>query len=209
METFRTKSWQTVAPKRIAEYFKSMDMEPDEIIDMLRRHQVRTVCDAGCGCGIYCAKLLHNGFSVTGFDVSEDAVRIAKGFAPTAELKTADIRMTGYPSNRFDAVVSRDVLDHMTKDDARLALLELYRIVRPGGTLIFTLDFSDEEYDREPHDKNGDGDLVYTNGKWDGMVFQLYSYEEIVEILPEIDRYDIEQGNDHYMVILQKKAMEE
>ena len=179
METFWTKSWQTVAPKRIAEYFKSMDMEPDEIIDMLRRHQVRTVCDAGCGCGIYCAKLLHNGFSVT-----------------------------GYPSNGFDAVVSRDVLDHMTKDDARLALLELYRIVRPGGIVIYTLDFSDEEYDREPHDKNGDGDLVYTNGKWDGMVFHPYSFEEIVEILPEIDRYDIEQGNDHYMVILQKKAME-
>lgn len=209
MESFWTRSWRSVASKRIAEYIKSMDMEPDKIIGVLRRHQARIVCDAGCGCGIYCAKLLHNGFLVEGFDVSEDAVQIAKGFAPTAKLKTADICMTGYDSDSFDAVISRDVLDHMTKDDARVALLELYRIVKPGGIVVFTLDFPDEEYNREPHEKNVDGDLVYTNGKWDGMVFHAYSFEEIVQILPVTDRYDIEQGNAHYMVILQKKSMEE
>ena len=208
MESFWTRSWQSVASKRIAEYIKSMDMEPDEIISVLRRHQARIVCDAGCGCGIYCAKLLHHGFLVEGFDVSEDAVQIAKGVAPTAKLKTADICMTGYDSDSFDAVISRDVLDHMTKDDARVALLELYRIVKPGGIVVFTLDFPDEEYNREPHEKNVDGDLVYTNGKWDGMVFHAYSFAEIVQILPETDRYAIEQGNDHYMVILQKKSME-
>lgn len=206
MENFWTKSWKTVASNRIAEYVKSVDMETDEIIDVLRRHQVKTVCDAGCGCGIYCARLLHNGFLVEGFDVSEDAVQIARDIAPTVELKTADIRMTGYDSDHFDAVISRDVLDHMTMDNARFALLELYRIVKPGGVVVFTLDFPDEEYDREPHEKNADGDLIYTDGKWDGMVFHPYSNEEIRKILPQTDRYYIEQGDDHYMVILQKKS---
>lgn len=206
MENFWTKSWKTVASNRIAEYVKSVDMETDEIIDVRRRHQVKTVCDAGCGCGIYCARLLHNGFLVEGFDVSEDAVQIARDIAPTVELKTADIRMTGYDSDHFDAVISRDVLDHMTMDNARFALLELYRIVKPGGVVVFTLDFPDEEYDREPHEKNADGDLIYTDGKWDGMVFHPYSNEEIRKILPQTDRYHIEQGDDHYMVILQKKS---
>ena len=110
MDTFWSESWKTVDPKRIAEYVKSMDMAPDEMIRMLRQHQAKTVCDAGCGCGIYCTKLLRNGFSVFGFDVSEDAVQIAKRNAPEAELKAADIRMTGYDSDSFDAVISRDVL---------------------------------------------------------------------------------------------------
>lgn len=205
MDTFWAESWKSIDPKRIAEYVKSMDMAPDDMILILRQHQAKTVCDAGCGCGIYCAKLLRNGFSVFGFDVSEDAVQIAKRNAPEAELKTADIRMTGYDSDSFDAVISRDVLDHMTKENAQLALRELYRIVKPGGIAIFTLDFPDEEYGKEPHEKNADGDFVYTSGKWAGMVFHPYTYEEIKQILPKKAKYTIVQNNDHFFVTLRKQ----
>lgn len=204
-DTFWEESWKEVDPKRIEQYIKAVDMAPDDIIGMLLRHQVRTVCDAGCGCGIYCAKLLHHGFSVSGFDVSEDAVRIAKRLAPAADLKAADISSTGYPAGSFDAVLSRDVLDHMKKGDARRAVLELCRIVKPGGIVVFTLDYPDEEYDREPHEMDGDGDLIYTSGKWTGMVFHPYSYEEIVQILPEAAKYAIRQSDDHFLIALQKQ----
>ncbi len=204
-DTFWEESWKAVEPKRIEQYIKTMDMAPDDILGALRRHQVRTVCDAGCGCGIYCAKLLHHGFSVSGFDVSEDAVRIAKHLAPTADLKAADISSTGYPAGCFDAVLSRDVLDHMKKEDARRAVLELCRIVKPGGIVVFTLDYPDEEYGREPHEMNGDGDLIYTGGKWAGMVFHPYSYEEIPPILPEAAKRTIKQGDDHFLITVKKQ----
>lgn len=205
MDTFWLESWKIVDPKRIAEYIKSMDMAPDDMIRMLQQHQAKTVCDAGCGCGIYCTKLLRNGFSVFGFDVSEDAVQIAKGIALEAELKVADICMTSYDSDSFEAVISRDVLDHMTKKNAQLALRELCRIVKPGGIVIFTLDFPDEEYDHEPHRKNADGDYVYTSGKWTGMVFHPYTYEEINQILPKKAKCTIVQNNDHFFVTLRKQ----
>lgn len=204
MDTFWLESWKNVDPERIAEYVKSMDFAPDDMIRMLRQHQAKTVCDAGCGCGIYCAKLLRNGFSVFGFDVSEDAVQIAKRNAPEAELKTADIRMTGYDSDRFDAVISRDVLDHMTKENVHHALQELCRIVKPGGIVIFTLDFPDEEYEKEPHEKNTDGDFVYSSGKWAGMVFHSYTYEEIEQILPQTAKCSIIREVDHFIVTLRK-----
>lgn len=205
VNTFWDESWKTVDPQRIEQYIKTMDMAPDEIIGVLLEHQVRTVCDAGCGCGIYCAKLLHHGFSAAGFDISEDAVRIAKRLAPTAALKVAEISSTGYPADCFDAVISRDVLDHMKKGDARRAVLELCRIVKPGGLIVFTLDYPDEEYGREPHERNGDGDLIYTGRKWAGMVFHPYSYEEIAQILPEAADYVIKQGGDHFLITLQKQ----
>lgn len=72
----------------------------------------------------------------------------------------------------------------MSREDARRALAELYRIVKPGGPVVFSLDFPDEAYEREPHEKSGEGDLIYTGGKWAGMVFHPYTYEEIAEILP-------------------------
>ncbi len=204
-DTFWAESWKAVDPQRIEQYIKTMDMAPDDIIGVLLRHQVRTVCDAGCGCGIYCAKLLHHGFSVSGFDVSEDAVRIARRLAPAADLKAADISSTGYPVGCFDAVLSRDVLDHMKKDDARRAVLELSRIVKSGGIVVFTLDYPDEEYGREPHEMNGDGDLIYTGGKWAGMVFHPYSYKEISQILPEAAERTIKQADGHFLITLKKE----
>ena len=204
METFWSRSWKTVDPRRIDEYIAHTNMEPDEIISFLKDRHAQNVCDAGCGCGIYTAKLLYHGFTVSGFDISEDAVQIAKNHAGAADLKTADILSTGYPSSHFDAVVSIDVLDHMSFADATQALKELYRIVKPGGCICFTLDAMDDEYAAEPHTRNAQGDLIYTDGKWNGMVFHAYTRREIPQILPEDANYQIRESADHFTVILFK-----
>ena len=204
METFWYTSWKTVDPRRIDDFFAHMSMEPDEIISYLKDHHVQNVCDAGCGCGIYTAKLVHHGFTVSGFDISEDAVEIAKTHAGEADLKTANILSTGYPSSHFDAVISIDVLDHMSFEDATHALMELYRIVKPGGCICFTLDAMDEEYAAEPHFRNDQGDLIYTDGKWAGMVFHAYTRQEIPMFLPADAACRIEESADHFTVILSK-----
>ena len=92
---------------------------------------------------------------------------------------------TGYPDSQFDAVVSRDVLDHIPKLDAVQAIRELYRITKPGGILIFTLDALDEEYETEPHIVTEYGDYLFTEGKWKNMVFHPYSEAEIIGMVPE------------------------
>lgn len=204
MESFWSRSWETVDFGRIEEYKAHMSMEPDEIISFLKDHHVQSVCDAGCGCGLYASKLLYHGFIVTGFDISEDAVQIAKSHAGAADLKATDILSTGYPSSHFDAVVSIDVLDHMSFVDATQALKELYRIVKPGGYICFTLDAMDDEYAAEPHIRNAHGDLIYTDGKWAGMVFHPYTSQEIPQILPEKANYQIRENADHFTVILSK-----
>ena len=78
MERFWEHSWKRVDPERVVEYVRSIDMAPDALISALHRHGVKTVCDAGCGCGAYARKLAANGFSVCGFDVSSRAVEIAR-----------------------------------------------------------------------------------------------------------------------------------
>lgn len=204
METFWSKSWKAMDPERINEYKAHMSMDPDEIISYLKSHHIQNVCDAGCGCGIYTSKLLYHGFAVSGFDISEDAVQIAKSHAGSAALKTANILSTDYPSSFFDAIVSIDVLDHMSFDDARRALTELHRIVKPGGYICFTLDTIDDEYRTEPHIQNDQGDLIYMEGKWAGMIFHAYNRQEIPKLLPAETDYHIEESSDHYTVILSK-----
>ena len=188
LQDFWSSSWKSIDPERIEKYVRDFNMEPDEIIAYLHAQMVKTVCDAGCGCGAYALKLVKNGFMVSGFDLSEDAVKIAGELLEKAsvnvELKTASVLYTGYPDDLFDCVISRDVIDHMTKHSARLAIQELYRITKPGGILIVTLDQLDAEYQLEIHTVTGDGDYVFTDGKWKGMVFHPYSKTEALELIP-------------------------
>ena len=69
--SFWDSSWESIDPNRIAEYIDTFDMGEDDLIVTLHRYGVQNVCDADCGCGIYTAKLAANGFSVSGFDVSD------------------------------------------------------------------------------------------------------------------------------------------
>lgn len=83
------------------------------------------MCDAGCGCGVCTLKLFHYDFNVSGFDVAEDAVKTARKLLEqnmaTADLKTEGVLKTGYANQQFDAVICRDVLDHIPMSEARPA----------------------------------------------------------------------------------------
>ena len=186
--SFWDSSWNTVDPNRIAEYIGTFDMGEDETIAALHRYGVQSVCDAGCGCGIYALKLAANGFIVSGFDVSARAVEIARELFQksgySADFKTNSILETAYADGQFDCVISRDVLDHISKADAVMAVKELCRITKPGGIVWFTLDALDDEYETETHIINADGDYVFTDGKWNGMVFHPYREEEVHDVLP-------------------------
>lgn len=180
----------------------TIDMGEDDLIAVLRQHGVHTVCDAGCGCGIYSLKLAANGFVVSGFDISARAVEIAQAFLDSsdyqADLKTGSVLATGYADNAFDCVLSRDVLDHIRKVEAELAIKELCRITKPCGIILFIVDATDEEYETQPHTVTADGDYVFNDGKWNGMVFHPYTREELSEIIPS----DMEHDGD--MTILLK-----
>ncbi len=100
MRSFWDNSWESIDPRRVTAYIDSFDMETDDIIATLRQYGVQSVCDAGCGCGVYTLKLAANGFSVCGFDVSAHGVEIARALLEKtgycADLKVASILATGY-----------------------------------------------------------------------------------------------------------------
>ncbi len=182
-ETYWERSWNTFDPAHVSSYIEGFDAAPDAVITFLKSKNITFVCDAGCGCGVYSFKLAQHGFSVSGFDMAENAVLLTKkllseeGFSAD-DFKRADILATGYPDGCFDAVVARDVVDHMPIKQGSRAVGELLRIVRAGGYVLLTLDAADDEYEAEPHEINEDGDYVFSRGKWDGMVFHPYSHRE-------------------------------
>jgi SAM-dependent methyltransferase len=85
--------------------------------------------------------LLASGILVTGIDVGPGIV--AEAAARNAGLKAvvADVRSLPFTEASFDVVFSGSTLDHFESvADIQTALGELRRVLRPGGTLILTLD---------------------------------------------------------------------
>lgn len=96
------------------------------------------VLDAGCGAGRYSAWLAEHGAEVTGLDASPEMLERARARVPGARFEVADL---GNPlplqADAFDTVVSGLVLHYLR--DWGPTLRELHRVLRPHGTLVFSV----------------------------------------------------------------------
>jgi SAM-dependent methyltransferase len=53
-----------------------------------------------------------------------------------------DLQRTSFPSNRFDVILTSDVMEHV-RDDRR-AHAEIFRCLRPGGFYLFTVPYTED-----------------------------------------------------------------
>ena len=78
---------------------------------------------------------------VCGIDESFSTTRAAAMRGARGRVIVSDVRQTALKTEAFDLVISTSTLDHFTNsDDFRSAIQEIYRMIRPGGRLILTLD---------------------------------------------------------------------
>jgi SAM-dependent methyltransferase len=77
---------------------------------------------------------------VAGIDISDSEIdqawsrARAEGYADKVEFRAGDAHATGYPDDSFDLIVGNAIIHHL---DVRRALVELRRILRPGGRAVF------------------------------------------------------------------------
>ncbi|HUT15691.1 MAG TPA: class I SAM-dependent methyltransferase, partial [Anaerolineae bacterium] len=85
----------------------------------------------GCGVGMYVRALAGFTPRVWGLDIEPERVAEAQAAAPIAALQVAAGERLPYADGRFDAVLSHEVIEHVSDD--RQALAEALRVLRPGG----------------------------------------------------------------------------
>jgi ubiquinone/menaquinone biosynthesis C-methylase UbiE len=99
----------------------------------------KRILDAGCGNGRYTKFLLREADPdalITGFDLSQQMLQRARQRlrSDRATQVAADLTRLPYADATFDAVVCGWVLEHLP--DPRPGLLELARVMQPGGKLL-------------------------------------------------------------------------
>jgi SAM-dependent methyltransferase len=78
---------------------------------------------------------------VIGIDLSEVVARAAKRRHPQLNGVEADTRCLPFADSTFEVIVSNSSLDHFDSSiELITSLREMYRILRPGGRLLLTLD---------------------------------------------------------------------
>jgi 2-polyprenyl-3-methyl-5-hydroxy-6-metoxy-1,4-benzoquinol methylase len=94
------------------------------------------VLDAGMGGGRLVEALAARGWRVTGADVSEAMVELARRRVPEASLVVSPVEKLPFEAGSFDAVTALGVLEFASDLDA--ALRELARVLRPGGRAVLS-----------------------------------------------------------------------
>lgn len=102
-----------------------------------------TVLDIGSGNGKLAIALAKKGNTVTGLDVSKIAIQKAqelnKKIAPDikVEFKNGDARNLPFEDESFDYITSQDLVEHISDDDFKIHLTEVYRVLKAGGRYVF------------------------------------------------------------------------
>ncbi|MFH1980814.1 MAG: class I SAM-dependent methyltransferase [Pseudomonadota bacterium] len=83
----------------------------------------------------------HCGWTTVGMDISPEMAKAARSASGYRLLVAADIRNVPFSADVIDTIFSNSTLDHFTSvDEIVLSLKECYRVLKPGGRLILTMD---------------------------------------------------------------------
>ncbi len=126
--------------------------EPDRTVrhwgPMLERSGRVRVLDIGCGGGRHAVYLARLGLQVTAGDRSllalEETGRWLERERLRAQLAQLDMATLPFARETFDAVLSVNVLHHARPGEARAAVEEVWRVLRPGGFFLAVLAGSHE-----------------------------------------------------------------
>ena len=93
------------------------------------------ILDCGCGTGANLVMLAEFG-RASGFDLSLPWARVCPRRTGSARVAQASITGIPFGGERFDLVTAFDVLYSLSEDQEAAALGEIFRVLKPGGTLI-------------------------------------------------------------------------
>jgi ubiquinone/menaquinone biosynthesis C-methylase UbiE len=103
-------------------------------------YQGRRLLEVGCGIGTDLVRFAKGGARVTGVDLAETAIALARknfelnGVTPE-ELRVANGEALPFPDASFDVVYGHGVIQYTA--NAEQLIRECHRVLKPGGTGIF------------------------------------------------------------------------
>jgi len=160
-----------------------------------------SVLDLGCGSGDPADIEISKEHKVTGVDISQAQINLARQNVPTGHFIHGDAGSVEFQEAHFDAVVSFYTLEHVPRKEHETILQRIYQWLRDGGFLLISIEA---------------GDFDDVMGEWLGVpmfisCFDPETMKQLVtesgfEILETAIETQVEQSNDvPYLWLLARK----
>lgn len=95
------------------------------------------ICDAGCGPSGHMGKYLADkGHKVTGIDISQKCIDIARSYQPQGDFKVMDLMKTDFQDGSVDAVIAFYSIIYTPKKYVDRIFAEFNRILKREGRLL-------------------------------------------------------------------------
>jgi SAM-dependent methyltransferase len=132
----------------------------------------KRLLEVGCGAGLDLVRFAQNGAIVTGVDLAEVSIQLArKNFAfhgVRGDLRTMDGERLQFKDKSFDVAYAHGVLQYTA--DAKQMIQEIHRILKPGGQAIL---------------------MVYNRYSWLKLLSNLFAVKLEHEDAPVLNTYSI------------------
>ncbi|MBI4126051.1 MAG: methyltransferase domain-containing protein [Deltaproteobacteria bacterium] len=177
---------------------QGLEAHTDLVLEMAQLEKATKVLDVGCGIGTPAIRLASRyGAHVTGVNISQEQVRQGRvlieqrGLSNRIDLQRGNALELEFQDASFDAVLCVEVGGDICvqSKDKQTLVQELFRIVKPGGSI----GFSDLVFTSSPtlEEENALRTLLYHEGKelitdWASLFLQAgFIVERSTDILPQ------------------------
>jgi SAM-dependent methyltransferase len=101
------------------------------------------VLDVGCGSAVPAGEHIAAKHRLTGFDISQAQVELARRNVPTGVFHKADLSTVQFPDGTFDAVVSFYTPEQVPRRTHGEVFSRIAAWLKPGGHLLFSVEAAD------------------------------------------------------------------
>lgn len=216
-------NWEIVKENQ-EEIWKNPSIESYYLLNRWTSQGKKEFLDLGCGLGRHSILFGKNGFNVSCFDISQEAINRTKEWTEKENLKfnykVGDMLDLPYKDGEFDCIYCRNVISHTDTEGMKQVIRELYRVMKNRGECYLTLGskdtwgFKQENWpliDENTRLKMEEGPEYKTPHFYVdyNLVQELFKEFEIVNIYQVVDYFennDALSSSYHYHVLIHKEC---
>ena len=148
MEMIKSKGWNwKIVKDDPNSIWKNPSIESYYLLNRWTSLNMKEFLDLGCGLGRHSVLFAQNGFNVSCFDISKDAINRTKEWCQSENLKCdykiGDMLKLPYNDNSFECILCRNVISHTDTEGMKIIINELKRVLKQNGECYLTLGSKD------------------------------------------------------------------
>jgi 2-polyprenyl-3-methyl-5-hydroxy-6-metoxy-1,4-benzoquinol methylase len=176
-----------VSAKNYADKFMDFSPYKNRIIHFQKNYasMAKTVIDLGCGPGNV-SKLFYEqnpNYEITGIDLSEVMVSLAKQSVTTGEFRVGDLRSIDLKET-YDIAIASFCIVHLSNEEAERFIQKLSGLINPNGYLYLSfMEGNDSQYESTSF---SDKEIYFNYFEKENVIRQLASVGfEIAEVIEQ------------------------